>query len=128
MIYSLEVNFNAYPIINGKEMLDAKHKVFNPSDLSQCIGEVAFSSKSTIEQSIDTASLYFPVWKNFNIDKVRDGLNHHLRPNPIAILKVENASDSFHARFSAKQRTYEYLITNRRAPLTIKKNKTPNQQ
>ena len=67
---------------------------------------------------------HFDLKKNFNIDKVRDGLNHHLRPNPIAILKVENASDSFHARFSAKQRTYEYLITNRRAPLTIKKNKS----
>ena len=61
---SLEVNFNACPIISGKNMLDTKHKVFNPSDLSQCIGEVAFSSQSTIEQSIDTASLYFPVWKN----------------------------------------------------------------
>ena len=67
---------------------------------------------------------HFDLKKNFNIDKVRDGLNHYLRPNPIAILKVENASDSFHARFSAKQRTYEYLITNRRAPLTIKKNKS----
>ena len=67
---------------------------------------------------------HFDLKKNFNIDKVRDGLNHHLRHNQIAILKVENASDSFHARFSAKQRTYEYLITNRRAPLTIKKNKS----
>ena len=67
---------------------------------------------------------HYDLKKNFNIDKVREGLNHHLRPNPIAILKVENASDSFHARFSAKQRTYEYLITNRRAPLTIKKNKS----
>ena len=46
---SLEVNFNAYPIISGKDILDIKHKVFNPSDLSQCIGEVAFSSQSTIE-------------------------------------------------------------------------------
>ena len=44
-----------------KTCLDSKHKVFNPSNLSQCIGEVAFSSKSTIEQSIDTASLYFPT-------------------------------------------------------------------
>ena len=66
---SLKINFNAYPIINGKDKLEVKHKVFNPSDLSQCIGEVAFSSKSTIEQSIDTASLYFSSWKNINIDK-----------------------------------------------------------
>ncbi|MDC0037069.1 tRNA pseudouridine(38-40) synthase TruA [Alphaproteobacteria bacterium] len=67
---------------------------------------------------------HFDLEKNFNINKIRDGLNHHLRPHPIAILKVENASNSFHARFSAKQRIYEYLITNRRAPLTIKKNKS----
>ena len=62
---SLDVNFNAYPIVNGKDMFDAKHKVFNPSDLSHCIGEVAFSSKSTIEQSIDNCFILFSCLEKF---------------------------------------------------------------
>ena len=67
---------------------------------------------------------HFDLNKKFGIDNIRDGLNQHLRPEPIAILKVEEVNEKFHARFSAKKRTYEYTITNRRAPLTIDKNKS----
>ena len=41
---------------------------------------------------------------------------------PIAILSAESVNNNFHARFSAKQRLYEYYIINRRAPLTFQKN------
>ena len=67
---------------------------------------------------------HFDLKKNFNTDNIRDGLNQHLRPQPIAVLKAEEVGDDFHARFSAKKRTYEYNISNRRAPLTIDKNKS----
>ena len=69
---------------------------------------------------------HFDLKKNFKIDNIRDGLNQHLRPQPIAILKAEEIDDNFHSRFSAKNRTYEYNITNRRAPLTIDRNKSWN--
>jgi tRNA pseudouridine38-40 synthase len=52
-------------------------------------------------------------------DKVRDGLNAHLRPHPIAILAVERVADDFDARFSAKRRHYVYRIVNRRADLAL---------
>ena len=67
---------------------------------------------------------HFDLKKNFKIDNIRDGLNQHLRPQPIAILKVAKVHQDFHARFSAIKRTYEYVITNRRPPLTINKNKS----
>ena len=67
---------------------------------------------------------HFELSKKFNKDNIRDGLNQYLRPEPIAILKVEEVNEDFHSRFSAIKRTYEYIITNRRAPLTIDKNKT----
>ena len=65
---------------------------------------------------------HFEFSKNIALDNIRDGINQHLRPLPIAILGVEEVNDDFHARFSAKLRTYEYLIINRRAPLTFNKN------
>ena len=66
---------------------------------------------------------HFDIKKIFTIDNIRDGLNQHLRPQPISIIKVEKATEEFHARFLANYRIYEYLIVNRRSPLTIEKNR-----
>lgn len=52
-------------------------------------------------------------------DKVRDALNAHLRPSPIAIVQAEQVSEEFHARFSAIKRHYLYRIVMRRAPLAL---------
>jgi len=49
-------------------------------------------------------------------DTLRDALNAHLRPHPVAVLEAEHAPDDFHARFSATARHYRYRILNRRAP------------
>jgi len=47
---------------------------------------------------------------------VRDAINAHLVPEPIAVLEAEIPADpDFHARFSAKERRYLYRILNRRA-------------
>lgn len=50
---------------------------------------------------------------------VRDGLNFHLRPHPVAILAAEEAAADFDARRSAIEREYLYLINNRRAALAL---------
>ncbi len=52
-------------------------------------------------------------------DLLREALNAHMRPQPIAILSVEEVPDIFDARFSAIRRHYLYRIINRRAPLTV---------
>ena len=52
-------------------------------------------------------------------DKIRDALNYHLKPDPIAVLSAELVSDEFHARFNAKRRHYLYRISTRRPPLTL---------
>ena len=57
--------------------------------------------------------------KEFDTDTVRDALNAHLRPHPIAILGVERVADDFDARFSARARHYLYRIANRRADLAL---------
>ena len=57
-------------------------------------------------------------------DTVADAINAHLRPEPIAILNAENVDESFDARFSAVMRHYQYRISNRRAPLTLERNRS----
>jgi tRNA pseudouridine38-40 synthase len=59
--------------------------------------------------------------KEWDTDTVRDAINAHLRPQPIAILAVERVPDDFDARFSAVKRHYLYRIINRRADLALEK-------
>ena len=56
-------------------------------------------------------------------DTVRDALNAHLRPHPVAVLEAEQVTDTFDARFSAVHRRYVYRIINRRADLALERNR-----
>lgn len=55
-------------------------------------------------------------------NKIRDGLNYHLKPDPIAIIDVLPVDETFDARFSALARHYQYHLINRRARLALDRN------
>jgi len=57
--------------------------------------------------------------KDWATDTVRDALNAHLRPHPVAVLAAERVAGDFNARSSAVKRHYLYRIINRRANLTL---------
>ncbi|MGE5366992.1 MAG: tRNA pseudouridine(38-40) synthase TruA [Betaproteobacteria bacterium] len=61
--------------------------------------------------------------KDWDTETVRDAINFHLRPQPVAVLVVERATPDFDARFSAVKRHYLYRIVNRRADLTLEQNR-----
>jgi tRNA pseudouridine38-40 synthase len=61
---------------------------------------------------VDLPRLYEPT-------TVRDAVNFHLRPQPVAILDAAVVADTFHARYSAIRRRYLYRILNRRAAPTL---------
>lgn len=50
--------------------------------------------------------------------RLMEALNHHLRPDPVAILAVARVTEDFHARFSAIERRYLFRLLSRRAPAT----------
>jgi tRNA pseudouridine38-40 synthase len=57
--------------------------------------------------------------REWDTDTVRDAINAHLKPHPIAVLSAEIVPAAFDARFSARRRHYLYRIVNRRAPLAL---------
>jgi tRNA pseudouridine38-40 synthase len=61
--------------------------------------------------------------KDWDNDTVRDAINFHVRPQPIAVLEAEQVEPNFDARFSATKRHYLYRIFNRRADLTLDQNR-----
>jgi tRNA pseudouridine38-40 synthase len=50
-----------------------------------------------------------------------EAMNAQLRPEPVAVLGVEEVDVDFSARFSANERSYWYRIINRRADLALDK-------
>ena len=57
-------------------------------------------------------------------NKFLNSINFFLRKDLISIIKVNKKFLNFHARYHAKERTYEYQIVNRQGALSIDKNKS----
>jgi tRNA pseudouridine38-40 synthase len=65
---------------------------------------------------------HFDLSKAWDPFRIREALNYHLRPAPVAVLEAQAVDEGFEARFSAKARHYEYRILTRRAPPVIERN------
>jgi tRNA pseudouridine38-40 synthase len=64
---------------------------------------------------------HFDLASERDTDTVRDAINAHLRPLPVAILSAEKVPGEFDARRSAVRRHYLYRIANRRPDLAIER-------
>ena len=65
--------------------------------------------------------VHIDLEREWRPEVVRDALNAHLVPEPIAVTPPSVAPEGFHARFSAKGRRYLYRIVNRIAPPSLEK-------
>lgn len=61
---------------------------------------------------------HIDTFQQLDRGKIKTGMNRHL-PNSIAVVGAEEADQYFHARYTCKERRYEYCILNRyaRSPL-----------
>ncbi len=99
----------------------------NGRSVQQAIEEAvaAFSSETVVVKGAGRTDsgvhalgqvAHIDLARDWPADTVRDALNAHLRPEPVAILCAEAVGDDFDARFSAVKRHYLYRISERRAP------------
>jgi len=63
----------------------------------------------------------FKTTSRIPIEKIPSALNAHL-PSDITIKNAEESSDDFDAQFSAKLKTYRYVILNRKTPCALMRN------
>jgi len=56
-----------------------------------------------------------------NLDKFLKSINHFINDKGVSILNIKKRNLNFHARFSAKQRIYKYVIFNRSSRPSIDK-------
>ena len=56
-----------------------------------------------------------------NLDKFLKSVNHFVNDKNVSIINIKKKNINFHARFSAKQRIYKYIIFNRLSRPSIEK-------
>lgn len=72
---------------------------------------IVMSSRTDAGVHAKAQVFHFDSEKQKDLDKLKYSFNC-LLPEDMHVLKVESVSDDFHARFSVKQKTYEYIINN----------------
>ncbi len=65
----------------------------------------------------------FDLERSWKTDTVRDAINAHLKPEPIAILTAQLVAPDFSARMDAVKRHYRYRILNRRPPPALERHR-----
>lgn len=73
---------------------------------------VAGRTDAGVHAAAQVAELTLPT--TLGADRLRDALNFHMKPHPVAVLRVAPAPECWSARFSAIRRSYRYVILNRR--------------
>ena len=74
---------------------------------------VAGRTDSGVHAAGQAISLRLPA--GFSPRQVRDALNYHMKPHPVAVIQAAAAPEGWNPRFSAIHRAYRYVILNRRA-------------
>ena len=107
---------------NGKSIQDSIEK-----SLKKVFGtKIKIIGAGRTDKGVHAYSQFanFKLKKKIDNKKIfLDSVNFFLKNKFISILDIKKQKDDFHARFSAKLRTYEYLIINRQGTLSIYKNK-----
>ena len=107
---------------NGKSIQDEIEKVLKKILKTK----IRITGAGRTDKGVHAFSQYasFKIKRKIENKKVfLESSNYFLKNKLISILDVKKKSNNFHARHSAKLRTYEYLIANRQGNLSINKNR-----
>lgn len=117
--YKLTLEYDGRPFCGWQRQAD---RLSVQQALEEAIGR--FSGETPVTQAAGRTDagvhalgqvVHFDLEREWDPFKIREALNYHLKPHPVAVLEAAAVGPEFDARFSATARAYEYLILNRRA-------------
>ena len=103
---------------NGKSIQDSIEKALTRVLKSQ----IRVIGSGRTDKGVHALSQYANFKSKIKINEKKiflNSVNFFLKKKSISILDIKTKKKDFHARFSAKLRTYEYLIINRQGDLSI---------
>lgn len=86
--------------------------------LDASVGSIAAAGRTDAGVHATGQVAHCDLARDWDPFRLMEALNHHLRPEPVAVLHALRVDAGFHARFSARERRYLYRIIERRAPPT----------
>ncbi len=121
--YKLTIEYDGAPFVGWQRQTSG-------GSIQQCLEEAVekfCGEKATVHGAGRTDAGVHALGQVAHVDierattsfRIMEALNHHLKPNPVAVLDCTEVEGGFHARFDATERRYSYRIANRRAPLTL---------
>ncbi|MFV0644527.1 MAG: tRNA pseudouridine(38-40) synthase TruA [Sphingomonadaceae bacterium] len=92
---------------------------------SVCAQQVTLHSAGRTDTGVHALAMrsHLDIDKEISPFRLMEAINARLRPDPVAVIACEEKPQDWHARFSCIGRQYRYVITNRRAPLTLERNR-----
>lgn len=121
--YKITIEYDGTPFVgwqvqdNGPSVQGEIARAIKSFAQEECIPGGAGRTDAGVHATGQVA--HIDLSKDWPADTVRNAINQHLKPNPIAILECTQVGDDFDARFSATKRHYLYRIIVRRAPLAL---------
>ena len=97
---------------NLKKLLKKKVRIFGAGRTDAGVHALGQSAHFFIDKKIENENTFL------------SSINYFLSKYSISILSIKKKNLKFHARFSAKERTYIYRITNRHSTLALNKNRS----
>ena len=125
--YKIKIEYDGTPFVgwqlqkNGLSVQEVLQKaIFNFSK-----EKVVVTGAGRTDAGVHALSqvAHFDLKKKVEKNKFLPALNQHIVNKSVTILKINKIGKKFHARFTAKKRTYQYVIINRQSPLALQKNK-----
>lgn len=116
--YRITIEYDGTPFVGWQVQAEGR-------SIQACLAEAIgrFSGETVVVSGAGRTDAGVHAWaqvahidldRTWSPDKVRDAVNYHLKPNPIAIIDCAVVPDDFDARFSATARHYLYRVLTRR--------------
>ena len=125
--FALTLEFDGTPFAGLQRQKDAPSVQQTVEDAAHAVtGEtVTMHSAGRTDAGVHALAMrsHIDIAKDFAPFRLMEALNARMRPAPVAVTACEEVADDWHARFSCIGRRYEYRIANRRAPLTLEKDR-----
>lgn len=125
--FALTLEYDGTPFVGLQRQKDGPSVQQAVEDAAQAVtGEdVRMHAAGRTDTGVHALAMrsHIDIEKDITPFRLMEALNAHLRPAPVAVIHCEEVAEDWHARFSCIGRAYEYRIVNRRAPLTLERDR-----
>ena len=125
--YKIRIEYEGTPFVgwqfqkNGQSIQEVLQKAIYNFSREKVVITGAGRTDSGVHALAQIA--HFDLKKKINEKRILPAINQNIGNKPVTVLKINKVNKKFHARYTAKKRTYLYLIINRQSPLALQRNK-----